>query len=85
MKIRTIEARKSFTVNLGNFESLRLEASATADLGAGEDPVVAIDGLLDWVENALWAQVEKAGDAIPKGSVFCQETEQKPVTKKVKR
>ena len=87
MKIRTIEARKSFTVNLGSFESLRLEASATADLEHGEDPVVATDGLFEFVENSLWAQVEKAGAAIPKTSIFFQEPEPvaKPVNKKAKR
>lgn len=37
MKVTQIRAVVARTINLGNYESLRIEAEATADLDPGED------------------------------------------------
>ena len=37
MKIKEIRANFSFTKNLGNFESVKVEAGVTGELESGED------------------------------------------------
>jgi hypothetical protein len=55
MKITTITYNR--TVNLGNYESKRLEA--TCEVDDGEDPSVAADELRAW----LIAELQKTGPA----------------------
>lgn len=38
MTVKEVTVSVGYTKNLGNYESLRLDASATAVLGEGEDP-----------------------------------------------
>jgi len=38
MKITTVSWRRSSTLNVGDFESVRIEAGATAELDDGDDP-----------------------------------------------
>jgi hypothetical protein len=38
MKVKEVQATFSFTKNLGNYQSLRVEAGAVAELEPGEKP-----------------------------------------------
>jgi hypothetical protein len=49
MKIRTITLER--LVNLGNYESLRV--SATAIVTKGEDPSKTLETLKDWMEEEI--------------------------------
>jgi hypothetical protein len=56
MKIKEISVTVSRTFNLGNFESLRLEAGATAGLDDGETPEQARPQLIEEVRASLREQ-----------------------------
>lgn len=56
MKIKEISVTVSRTFNLGNYESLRLEAGAVADLQDGEGPDDARQKLIEEVRTSLKAQ-----------------------------
>lgn len=47
MKIKQIRAVVSRTVNMGNYESLRIEAEQVAELDPGEDPKKAFQKLFE--------------------------------------
>ena len=48
--IREISVAVGRTVNLGNFESLRIDVSATATVGAGDDAESLRSQLSDWLK-----------------------------------
>ena len=48
--IREIAVSVGRTVNLGNFESLRIDVSATATVGDGDDPESLRSQLSDWLK-----------------------------------
>lgn len=56
MKIKTITVSRGCTLNMGNYESLRLEVSMSADLDDYEDVVKACDELHKTVRSELEAQ-----------------------------
>lgn len=56
MKIREVSVTVSRTFNLGNYESLRLEGGAVADLQEGDDVVAARAQLLTEVRESLRQQ-----------------------------
>ena len=56
MKLKEIRLTVSRTFNLGNFESLRVEAGAVADLEDGETPDQARARMLDEVRISLREQ-----------------------------
>jgi hypothetical protein len=77
MKVRNISVTRSRTINLGNFESSRLEFTATADLEDGEtfeDAMALLDKkvrltMRDRVRaiEAKLAQWEKEANGDPEG------------------
>lgn len=53
MKITEVEARLGVTVNIGNFESVRLDYQVRAQLEEGESAVEAIDKSRDWLKAKI--------------------------------
>lgn len=56
MRIREISVTVSRTFNLGNYESLRLEAGATGELQDGDDIGAGRAALLEEARESLRAQ-----------------------------
>lgn len=54
----------SFTANLGNFESLRIEGGVETDSRPGENVVQALNRVYEVVENELMVKVRDAKEAI---------------------
>lgn len=48
MKIKQITVMRGGTVNKGNFNNIRFDVSATAEIGADEDADLAFDKLRTW-------------------------------------
>lgn len=66
MRITAIHVGVSKTVNLGNFNSIRVEASLTAEPGEGEDPA-EVKGMLqaqlkELIEQTYRAQRKENGE-----------------------
>jgi hypothetical protein len=53
MKIRQMTLTAGRTFNLGNFESLRVDASATVDIEEGEDLAAARDAAVSEIRASL--------------------------------
>ncbi len=64
-----IHVTYSKTVNLGNFESMKLEAGVERELRPSEDTDKAYQGLWDLVETEVEDQIEKKR---PKGKLLGQ-------------
>ncbi len=56
MKLKQISITVSRTFNLGNFESLRVEAGAVAELADAEAPEIARAAMLEEVRTSLREQ-----------------------------
>lgn len=55
MKLREIEYSKGYTINLGNFESERVDISVRATLDEGDDREESLAELVEWVESKIQA------------------------------
>jgi len=58
MKNRRIEVRMGKTVNLGNFESFRLDIGMAADISDEEDIDLKYDKMVKIVENKLDEEIK---------------------------
>lgn len=61
MRIKEERLSKAVTINLGNYESLRLEVGLTADIDQDEDLEQASELLSDAVTARLNREIKKAG------------------------
>ncbi len=60
MKVREIHASFSFTKNLGNYQSLRVEASATSELEPGENVEEAFEEAFELVKAQVRKEARKS-------------------------
>jgi len=58
MKLIQITVEKAYTINLGNFESAKLGASAVAELEDGDDPDEVYEEVAAFLEDRLSAEME---------------------------
>lgn len=57
MQITSITYNRGATINTGNFNSVRVDISATAEVPEGEAPDDAMERLKDFVEDKVRAEV----------------------------
>lgn len=59
-----ITVERAYTLNMGNYESVRIGASATAHLTADDDPDAVYETVTEFIEDKLGAEMEvlKADD-----------------------
>lgn len=53
MKVTTITVKRGTTVNLGDYESERLDVSLSAELEEGEDPDQVKAGIKAWLDSDI--------------------------------
>lgn len=53
MKIRTVSVERAYTLNLGNYESARLQAGITLDLDETDDPDQVYAFAVKFVDDRL--------------------------------
>lgn len=61
-QIREISVERFYTLNLGNYESARLGASATVHLTEDDDPDEAYERAVEFIEDKLAADMEVLKD-----------------------
>lgn len=76
-KITSIKVGKGVTVNLGNFESLRIDYSVEAELGPKEKEDEVAGRLSDWTDERLNGELADMGDVISTKSIFKTETKKR--------
>ena len=59
MRVTEVAVSFSYTKNLGNYQSLKAEASATAELESGEETTEVFDRLFKLVKNEVRKQVRE--------------------------
>ena len=63
MRTKEIEVRLGYKVNMGNFETLDISYSITAELEAGDDREEAFAKLYGWTEQKVGEEIAKARSA----------------------
>lgn len=66
-QIRKVHFSLGRTINLGNFESVRLDIGAEAVVAEDADPAVVYDELRDWVNDRLIKEEEEIGNDYASG------------------
>jgi len=56
--IKTITVERTYTINLGNFESAKFGATFTADINEDDDPLTAYEELADLVDGVIQNDIE---------------------------
>jgi hypothetical protein len=59
MKFREIHYARGATINVGNFNNVRIEASATVALDPTDDADAAYSKLRDWIEKHVAAEARR--------------------------
>lgn len=57
-KITEITVERNYTLNMGNYESVRLGMSATAHLSDDDDPDTAYEEVTEYVETKMAAEMD---------------------------
>lgn len=60
MKNKRISVRLGYKVNMGDFETLDIDYSISADLEEGEDREEVFKELYDWTEHKVGEEMTKA-------------------------
>lgn len=60
MNIKKITYSAGATVNTGNFNSIRFDWSAEAELQVGDDPEESANKLRDWVQEKIETEIKEA-------------------------
>lgn len=59
MKFREVSVLVGRTINMGNYESLRVELSASAVLDDGDDLDIVVENISDWLKVRVRHQVSE--------------------------
>ena len=61
-KITELTIERFYTINLGNFESAKLGASATVQVSSGDDPNEVYEDTVAFLEEKLMGDMDALGD-----------------------
>jgi hypothetical protein len=59
MKFREIHYARGATINVGNFNNVRVECSASVTLDPADDEAAAFTKLRDWIEKRVAAEARR--------------------------
>lgn len=59
--MKEIQVSVGRTINLGNFESLRVDVSATSTLAPGDDPETMRATISDWLKDQVRKTIAEHG------------------------